>query len=198
MQVRSEETRQNILEAANQMFAKQGYNATSIAEICTTAGISKGAFYYHFPTKQALFMAMLENWLEGLDAGFAALQQQARNVPDALRAMATMAGKVLQSSDANLPLIIEFWMQAYRDPVIWEATIAPYHRYFELFSALMQKGIEEGSLREVEPQTAARVTVSIGIGMLLQALFDIKGVQWDEQVRLSMEMLLQGLLRSSE
>jgi AcrR family transcriptional regulator len=195
MQIRSEETHTSILEAANRLFAEQGYNATGIAEICALAGISKGAFYYHFPSKQALFMAMLESWLAGLEAGFSDLQQEAANIPDALRSMANMAGQVLQTSDANLPLIIEFWMQAYRDPVIWEATIAPYQRYFQFFTNLLEKGVQEGSLRDVEPQTAARTTVSIGIGLLLLALFDVKNIQWDEQVNQSMEMLLQGLLR---
>ena len=64
---RSEETRGRILAAAAESFARQGYDVTSVDAICRLAGVSKGAFYHHFATKQALFLALLNDWLEGLD-----------------------------------------------------------------------------------------------------------------------------------
>ena len=60
MQARSHETRSRILQSAIDLFSKEGYDATGVAEICTAAGVSKGAFYHHFPTKQALFLALLD------------------------------------------------------------------------------------------------------------------------------------------
>jgi len=62
MQQRSEETRKHILEAAQRLFSAKGYDATGVAEICQAAGVSKGAFYHHFLTKQAVFLVLLENW----------------------------------------------------------------------------------------------------------------------------------------
>jgi AcrR family transcriptional regulator len=74
MQHRSAETRSHILEAAQRLFSLNGYDATGLAEICQAAGASKVAFYHHFPTKQAVFLELLENWLKVLDAGLAASQ----------------------------------------------------------------------------------------------------------------------------
>ena len=42
------------------LFAEQGYGATSIPEICARAGLTKGAFYSNFATKDALFLALLD------------------------------------------------------------------------------------------------------------------------------------------
>jgi len=64
------DTRTNILTAALDLFAKSGYDATSVTDICKAAEISKGAFYHHFPSKQSLFMALLQDWLDMLDVGF--------------------------------------------------------------------------------------------------------------------------------
>ena len=50
-QKRGEETRSRILDAAQGCFVQHGYDATGVAEICRSAGLSKGAFYYHFPSK---------------------------------------------------------------------------------------------------------------------------------------------------
>ena len=49
------ERRQQLLDAAAELFADRGYSATRIADICTAAGVAKGLFYWYFPTKGALF-----------------------------------------------------------------------------------------------------------------------------------------------
>jgi AcrR family transcriptional regulator len=195
MQIRSEETRTRILEAASRLFSNNGYDATGVADICVLAGISKGAFYYHFSSKQALFLALLEAWLKSLDAAFQQIQKEATTVPEAIQSMAHMAGEVLKSSESNLPIIIEFWIQAYRDPTIWQAAIAPYRRYQDFFARLIQNGIQEGTLQQVDPHVAARLTVALGVGLLFQALFDTQSEQWDVELRESVKLLLKGFAR---
>jgi AcrR family transcriptional regulator len=49
------ERKQQLLDAAGELFAARGYSATRIADICTAAGVAKGLFYWYFPTKGALF-----------------------------------------------------------------------------------------------------------------------------------------------
>ena len=49
-----------LLDAALDLFAEQGYGATSIPEICARAGLTKGAFYSNFANKDALFLALLD------------------------------------------------------------------------------------------------------------------------------------------
>jgi AcrR family transcriptional regulator len=197
MQQRSEETRNCLLEAANTLFSKTGYEATSVAEICQAAGVSKGAFYHHFPSKQAVFLALMESWLSGLDAGFGMTIQATENIPEAILQMADMVGAIFDPSDIHLSIFLEFWVQAYRDPAIWQAAIAPYRRYQAYFASLIERGIEEGSLRPIDPEDAARALVSLAIGLLMQALFDPKGADWQQETKQSIELMLNGLSRRS-
>ncbi len=60
MQTRSEETRRRIIVAAVELFDKVGYGSTPLQEIIDRAQITKGAFYYHFSTKQAVAAAIIE------------------------------------------------------------------------------------------------------------------------------------------
>ena len=46
--------RARVLGAAVDLFARQGYDATSVAEVVTQAGVAKGGFYHHFASKEAL------------------------------------------------------------------------------------------------------------------------------------------------
>ena len=49
-----------LLDAAMELFAEQGYGATSIPDICSRAGLTKGAFYSNFANKESLFLALLD------------------------------------------------------------------------------------------------------------------------------------------
>ena len=195
MQHRSKETRNKIIEAANQLFSKTGYDATGVAEICQVAGVSKGAFYHHFPTKQAVFMEILNSYLNGLDTGFNLMRQEIHDVPQVILQMAEMVGSIFQTADIHLPIFLEFWTQAKHDPQVWEATIAPYHRYQSYFAEMIQEGINEGSLQLVDAQLAARVLVSLAVGMLMQSLFDPQVTNWQSEARQSMELLMNGISR---
>ena len=193
MQHRSEETRNHILEAATQLFSKTGYDATGVADICQAAGVSKGAFYHHFPTKQAVFMELLNTYLNGIETGFNLMRQEVQDVPQAILQMASLVGSLFQTADIHLPIFLEFWTQANHDPLIWEAAIAPYHRYQSYFAKMIQEGIDEGSLQPVDAQLAARVLVSLALGMLMQSLFDPISTDWQNEARQSMELLMKGI-----
>jgi TetR/AcrR family acrAB operon transcriptional repressor len=56
----SERTRQDILAAARKVFARQGVTRTTFEEIAASAGVTRGAIYWHFADKTELFFAMRE------------------------------------------------------------------------------------------------------------------------------------------
>jgi AcrR family transcriptional regulator len=61
VQGRSVETRKRILTASLRLFAARGFNATGVAEICSACGVSKGAFYHHFASKQTVFLELMRD-----------------------------------------------------------------------------------------------------------------------------------------
>lgn len=191
MQIRSEETRQHLLSAALRRFATYGYNAASVDDICRDAGLSKGAFYHHFPGKQAIFLTLLETWLASVDAGLEAARQP--TIPATLMRMAAELPAILAVADGRLPMFLEFWMQASRDETIWQATISPYRRYQSYFASLIDQGISEGSFKPVDTQAAASMIVSLAVGTLLQALLSPEGSDWPGTIRENMSILMKGL-----
>jgi AcrR family transcriptional regulator len=192
-QQRGEETRTRILGAAADGFAEQGYDGTSVAEICDRAGVSKGAFYHHFSSKQALFLELLERWLDVVDGELEEMRGKEAAVPEQLVAMTEMIRQVFQAAEDQLPVFLEFWARATHDPTTWEATIAPYQRYRHTFAEMVETGVAEGALRPVDPDTAARVVVSLAIGVVVQGLLDTEGADWGEVAKRGMEMLLEGI-----
>lgn len=196
-QMRAEETRDRLLQAAAACFAEHGYEATGTAEICRRAGVSKGAFYHHFASKQALFLELLNRWLAGLDAQLSAARAAARSVPDSLQAMAEGAAPVFSARDPQVTIFLEFWSQAARDPAVREQARAPYQRYQDFFAGLIAAGTAEGSLRAVDPQLMAHVLVAFAAGLLLQSRADPAGADWAAVARAGMTLLLAGARRAA-
>jgi AcrR family transcriptional regulator len=192
---RGAQTRARILQAAEDCFAQRGYDAASVAQICRAAGVSKGAFYHHFPSKQALFLELLDCWLAGLDTQLAAARAGAQTVPEGLVQMAGMTQPVFEAGSGRLPMFLEFWNQAAHDPAVWQATIAPYRRYRAFFSGLVEAGIAEGTLRSVAPEIAAHVIVSLAVGLVLQGSLDPNGANWGRVLEEGVRLLLEGLMR---
>lgn len=60
MAVQSETTRERILEAAEDAFGEQGYHETLVDDIAGRTSLSKGGFYFHFPSKEDLFFAVID------------------------------------------------------------------------------------------------------------------------------------------
>jgi AcrR family transcriptional regulator len=59
-QLRSLQRHERILEAASRVFSARGYHHTAVDDIAAEADTSKGGIYFHFPTKQAIFLALLD------------------------------------------------------------------------------------------------------------------------------------------
>jgi AcrR family transcriptional regulator len=192
-QQRGEETRSSILAAATAGFAEQGYDATGVAEICRRANVSKGAFYYHFSSKQDLFLELLQRWLAALDEQLEEMRTTGASVPEALLDMAQIIQQVFEVAEAQLPMFLEFWNKAAHDPAVWKVTIAPYRRYRAFFADMIEDGITEGTLRPVDPGTAARVIVSLAVGIVLQGLLDTEGTDWGHVAEEGMRLLLRGI-----
>ncbi len=193
MQQRSEETRIKIMDAAIMLFSNHGYNKASVDDICEEAGISKGAFYHHFKSKQELFIALLDGWLQAIDNAIEASKDL--SAPQTFMQMTTAFPYIFETAGDGLPMFLEFWLQASRDKKIWDASIAPYRRYHRYFTLLIKKGVDEGSFVEVDPELASRMIVSTAMGLLLQSLLDPKGAKWEKVARDSTTMLVNSLLK---
>lgn len=68
---RTGEARTKLLEAAIKLVRARGFAATSVDDLCREAGVTKGAFFHHFPSKEALGAAAADYWTETTSALFA-------------------------------------------------------------------------------------------------------------------------------
>ena len=196
MQKRGEETRNRIMDASVELFSERGFNLTSVDDICEKAGVSKGAFYHHFESKHALFLALLDSWLKNIDNAIKASRD--KSVPETFELITQSFPYIFSSASGYLPMFLAFWLQASRDEEIWQASIAPYRRYQEYFTSLIQRGIDEGAFVDTDAGLAAHMIISMAMGLLLQSLMDPQGARWEEVARKITDMALDSLVRKNK
>jgi TetR/AcrR family transcriptional repressor of nem operon len=65
------ESKTKLLDAALRVIRSKGYSATRVEDICEAAGLTKGSFFHHFDSKEALALAAADYWIESTSALFA-------------------------------------------------------------------------------------------------------------------------------
>lgn len=193
----SQETYRKILEAARDLFADHGYEATGVALICQEAGVSKGAFYHHFPSKQAVLQAILDEWLEALQPGFGLWADPDRPAPETLRNAAKAAATVFKGEPRTRRLLLELWNLAGRDPIVAAAARDPFRRYAAGLAGVLRRGAQEGSLKPIDAEAGAHLLVALALGVLLSSLLDPQGARWDRVLNESIPMLLDGIAKET-
>jgi AcrR family transcriptional regulator len=197
MQTRSIETRAKILQAAQDLFSKTGYESASVSEICDQAGISKGAFYHHFPSKQSVFLELLSDWLKGIDLGLEALRSSRPGTEEPLVRMAEILPEIIRAAEGRLPIFLEFWVHSARDKDLWSTAIAPIQRYRDYFQKVVNEMDPEGAIDPAKKETAVLAVMSLAIGLLLQGVMQPDAADWGTAGRESIRMLLEGMTRRS-
>lgn len=194
--LRGNETRDALLSAALDLFSRSGYDATSVAQICDAARVSKGAFYHHFPSKQMLFLGLMDAWLAGIESLFQSTKEETDDVPAALEGMALNFGQIFIELDRGFPILLEFWTQASRQPQVWRQAVAPYQQFLEFFTQLIKAGVQTGDFaKNLDPEVAARALTGMAMGLLLQASFDDAEVDWQKMILDGLKIFIDGIRR---
>ena len=190
---KSKETKNRILKVAEECFAKNGFDLTGIAEICNKANVSKGGFYYHYLSKQALILELLNSWLDKLDNQLDSASSRSGNVLEFFYNVSKTAEPVFKEAGTQLPIFLELWTKSVHDPGLRKETIGSYRKYIKFFASMIEKGISAGVIRKVDPEITAKIIMSLVVGMLMQGLLDPKGSDWNEVASESILILIHGL-----
>lgn len=170
-QARAEATRRRIIDSAVDLFTELGYGETGLADVLQRAGVSKGAFYYHFDSKESVAAAIIEEFT--------------------LRSMESMRTRV----DSSLPLLDQIIVATFVAAEMLETdktsrlgnqllqslgqvsttAVTVYRAWSREFTGALAKGIEAAGLRQgpdaVEAAEAAWAGV-LGSHLLSSAFND--------------------------
>lgn len=187
---------ERVLQAAIRLFAEQGYDRTSIADIQTAAGLApgSGALYKHFPSKEAVLRAGIDDFIEEGARG----QDIIAHLPEEPKAaLDVLARGVLESLSADQDLLRIVWRDLDPFPDLRQrVTQERMQRTFDALSRWIERGVEGGRFRSQDSRALAVVALNSLIQyQIFQALLGMTpgGVSEDRFVRAWKEFVLRAL-----
>lgn len=162
----------SLIGAAAALFAAKGFNGTTTKDIARAAGISEALLYKHFPTKRALYGAILAEKAQYSELR-AAVEEAARKQDDRRLFTLLASFRIRKNADPTLLRLLLF--SALEGHEMSEMFFQQQYRvFYDLLAGYIRQRIEDGAFRPVDPLLAARAF--FGIIVHHRLLHDIFGV----------------------
>lgn len=147
-----EATRAKILQAAESVFAEKGYYESLVDEIAVTSKTSKGAIYFHFPSKEQLFAALMErlaaSLLHEVETSIAKQKGAVAKVQTALEA-------VMENLIQRRRLAQILFVQSLFNPAFARKRLEIFDQFAQLIQRYLEEAIEEDSISPVDTGVVA-------------------------------------------
>ncbi|HLG82495.1 MAG TPA: TetR family transcriptional regulator [Bradyrhizobium sp.] len=165
--------REQVLQAAETCFARQGFHQTTIQDVIRESGLSAGCIYSYFGSKEELIQAIGED-RHTRDSALLAVKDKETDPLESLRTIARAFLGDLQKEQGlrTRRVALQLWAEALRDEVVREQVTSGIRKPIAIIAKVLRHGQRLGVIdRAINPQTIARTMVSMFQGMVLQRLW---------------------------
>ena len=145
-------TKRKIFETSMELFAKKGYEATSIEEITSVVGVAKGTLYYHFSSKEEIFYFLIEEGMKLLKNSIDIKTSNLENSLDKLKAIILIQIKIIVKYENFISMLLsQIWGQEPRNKKCREYV----YEYINMIEDIIKQGIKAGELVEGDSSVIA-------------------------------------------
>ncbi len=171
-----EARRQQILDAAEACFSRQGFHQTTMQDICREAELSPGAVYRYFSSKEDIIAASCQACSQQNLARIQSATEPSDDPLVVLDMLVDLDFGWLEKPEAqdHLRLNIQLWAEALRSPQVMESfQQANFEIYRVALTGLLERAQAQGQINpSLDSDAAARVLLSTWHGLVLQRAFD--------------------------
>ena len=162
LDILKEERKSQIMEVAIHLFAENGFHATSIEQIATKAGISKGLVYNYFDSKEAMLKEALDQGFREIDEAIAHTDRS--DPKNYLEELLNVYFQALRQDFAYHKLLMQIYLNLSQFPFYKGYMIERYEQYYQLLHELLKE------IGLPEPKEEARVLTALLDGIAVQYL----------------------------
>jgi AcrR family transcriptional regulator len=158
---RWEGRRREVVDAAAHVFARQGYQATTIDDLVAATGLKRGGLYHYIDSKRELLIRIHERFIEPLLSDARRIAAAGEPPEATLRMLAHALMADIARYRDQVAVFLHEWRIIENDPE-WEDVRRARREFEGVISDVLQRGVEEGSFRIAD----LRVTVLAFLGMI--------------------------------
>jgi AcrR family transcriptional regulator len=174
--------RDEILDAAERRIRTSGYEAMGIQDLQDDLGVSRGAIYHYFDSKEAILAAVIERMT---DAAMAVVNPVA-DAPELtavakLQAVFATGGAWKAERSDLLMALLRSWYSPANDLVRFRAQAASFRAFRPLMTRIIRQGVAEGAMDPTNPDHAATLIAGLFTGSA-DVIFDLLRARLDDEI----------------
>ncbi|CAM5211687.1 TetR family transcriptional regulator [Bosea thiooxidans] len=155
-----ENARERILDDAANLFAREGYDGTSLGDLAVSVGVTKAAIYHYFPNKKEIYEGIIVRTLDGLLREVSAATAEAKAPEDALRRFMTAHADYFEEHyNGFLAMLVGYG--GMQNVVMLAEAQQLRDDYENLLRTILSDGTEAGQFRDVDVQLTSRAVLSM-------------------------------------
>jgi AcrR family transcriptional regulator len=189
----SEERREQILDAATELFARKGFDQTRMDDIVKETELSKGALYWYFKSKDDIIFAILDRIFQHEFRELEPLTRSTSPASHDLDIFTEMAIKDVERMLGLMPIAYEFLALAFRNRLVQQALRQYFNRYIDILDPVIRRGVDSGEFRQIDPRQVSLAACAIFEGTILLWVYDRDLVEPAQSIRDSIQLLLAGI-----
>jgi len=194
-------TRSALVDAAIEVFAKKGFDGSSLEEIAETAGFTRGAIYSNFGSKEDLMLAVVERYNETLVGSFSDTLERAADISqEEMTVSAAALWRDLIRRDPNLTALnLEFRVRALRDPAFRARFLELQHENDKHIAELIEREAKTyGIAMKYEAADLAQILNAATVGISELAGIDVEHAErYDRLIEMFFRMIGESMAGSS-
>ncbi len=191
----SEERKTQILTAATKVFTKRGFSGARMDDIVAESGLSKGAIYWYFDSKESIIIRILDQFFNWETAHLRELLDREVSAQKKLEIFVETTIKDLNKIKPLMPILFDFWSLSVRKKTVNQAIKRYYQNFLDLIEPIIQQGIDQGELRQINVSETAIALGAIFEGTILLYFYFPDTVDFEKQFRSNLDLILEGLIR---
>ncbi len=191
----SEDRKNEILDAALEVFSELGLQEASVDDVVERSGLSKGTLYWYFKSKDRLIGALMKRFF-ALELGKVRKLQQG---PGSVRDRLLHYSREVEAVVKRMPraLTLEFYAVAVRQKSVRKHLGELYVRYCGELAQLIREGIEQGEFRKADADQLAAAVTGLCEGLILLWALEPKAFPFEKFFEASLRTLLDGIAHTT-
>tara|TARA_Y100001958_G_C21221497_1_gene546866 strand:+ start:594 stop:1181 length:588 start_codon:yes stop_codon:yes gene_type:complete len=186
-------TKNKILDAAFNVFVKNGYKDTTMSHIVKESGLSKGAIYHHYSSKKDLFISLIDHWEVYSFPDFYSGGSSEESAVKTLQRFADVVYATFNDKPHIFLAEIEFWALANKDKEINARSKILYDKILKLFELVLSKGIRNNEFRKIDTKIIAIELLSVFQGINWFCLFKEDPLVAKQYLKKSVDTIIKGI-----
>ncbi len=185
--------KEQIIKAAISAFARTGLKGTSMNDIVRESGMSKGAIYWYFKSKDDIISELLNAFFDPKEIEALDKMLTTGSAPERVNKLIEYSIESMSKMKPFRPVIQEIYALAFRDQKVRKMAKANFEASAALIQKIIEDGVKQKEFRRIDPRRVTVAIIEVIEGAAVLWFMGVIGDDFGERLHDGIDMIIDGM-----